>query len=106
MQWKWEETLDKESKLRIKITQTPEGNKFSIVYLLFFNDWIDIARIDNYPHEGRFGTHIHRFGEERVEFREMSFEEAVETLIKIGNNIKEKIKNGMDRNRQGYETGN
>lgn len=87
----YEIRLDNESKIKVRVV----GSRFSIVYLLFKDEWIDIARVDNYFHEGKAGTHIHRYCEERVEFREMTFGEALETLIMIGDGIKERIKDGM-----------
>ena len=42
--------------------------------------------------------HIHRYGESRVEYREIIFEEAEETIIKIGDYIKEALKNDTYRN--------
>ena len=97
MQERWERLFDDESKLKVTRTETPEGVKFSVVYLLFLDGWRDIARIDNYPHEGKTATHIHRFDEERVEFREMDLYEAIETITRIGNHIKERIKHGNHR---------
>ena len=93
-----EEILDRDAKIKIRLIDTHDGVKFAIVYLLFLDNWVDIARIDNYSHEGKEGTHIHRFCEERVEFREMGFDEARETLIRIGDGIKERIKNASNRN--------
>ena len=87
----YEIKIDDLSKVKVKTIDS----KFSLVYLIYTDRWIDIARIDNFPHAGKQGTHIHRLYEERVEFREMDFEEAVETIIKIGSRIKEIIKNGL-----------
>lgn len=94
----WERVIDEESKIKVTRIETADGIKFSVVYLLFLDEWRDIARIDNYPHDGREGTHIHRFGEERVEFREMDLNNSIETIARIGNNLKEKIKNASHRN--------
>lgn len=95
MKESYEIKIDDESKIKVRIT----GSRFSMVYLMFTDRWIDIARIDNYPHNRRIGTHIHRYCEERVEFRELTVEEAMETLKNIGNNTKERIKDGCYRNR-------
>lgn len=94
----WEIVIDEESKINVTRIETTGGIKFSAVYLLFLDEWMDIARIDNYPHEGKQGTHIHRFGEERVEFREMDLNDSIETVIRIGKSLKEKIKNASHRN--------
>lgn len=97
MKERYEYKIDDGSK--IIITEIPEISRFSLVYLFFTDRWIDLARIDNYPHEGRVETHIHRLGEARVEFREMNIEESFETIKNIGDRIKERIKNDSYRNR-------
>lgn len=99
MKKQWEQKIGDDTKIVTTVNKFPDGFKFSMVYLLLLDRWVDIARIDNYPHNGREETHIHRFREKRVEFREMSFDEAKEILMRIGGNIKEKIKNGRYRNR-------
>ncbi|HLC47185.1 MAG TPA: hypothetical protein VJI75_05660 [Candidatus Nanoarchaeia archaeon] len=78
---------------RVRIVKTlnenEEGCTFALVYLVFADGWKELARIDNYPHDGTKRAHIHRCGEERVEYREMSIDEAEETLLRIGKRIKE-----------------
>ena len=66
---------------------------FALQYLWFHKDkWLELARIDNYQHEkGRTGARIHKFGTRFVEFREMSFTEAAECIISVGESIKKKI---------------
>ncbi len=93
----WEIIIDHESKIVVKIMKIPEGFRFAMTYLFFLEDWTDIARIDNYPHDRKEGVHIHRLGSERVEFRDIGFEEAKETLLNIGNKIKERLKNDYDK---------
>ena len=66
---------------------------FALQYLWFHEDkWLELARIDNYEHEkGRIGVHIHKFGTHFVEFREMSFTEAEQFALAVGEKIKQKI---------------
>ncbi len=66
---------------------------FALQYLWFHEDkWLELARIDNYEHEkGRIGVHIHKFGTRFVEFREMSFTEAEQFALAVGEKIKQKI---------------
>jgi len=79
-----------------RIVKFPGDFKFSMTYVLNIGQrCLGIARIDNYTHDGIRRTHIHRFTDSRVEYREMSFEEAKETLIKIGNAIKERMRNDV-----------
>ena len=73
----------------------PEGLEFAVQYLYFKNnEWIRIARIDNQLHEGKPGVHIHILKREKVEWTEMSFNDAKDEIIKIGNRI---IKNIVDK---------
>jgi len=44
-------------------------------------EWIEICRIDNYPHEGQKGSHIHVYGKEEVKMIGVTFQEA-DRLIK------------------------
>ncbi|MBI2144504.1 hypothetical protein HYU17_05150 [Candidatus Woesearchaeota archaeon] len=66
---------------------------FALQYLWFHeNKWLEVARIDNYPHESKqTGAHIHKFGSDFVEFREMNFTEAAECIISVGENTKKKL---------------
>lgn len=60
----------------------PEQFKWALQMLYFDGSrWIEIARIDNYPHESSFGSHIHTHGRKEVKFTKLSFDEA-ETEIK------------------------
>ncbi len=56
--------------------------------------WIEVARIDNYKHQNRTGAHIHKFGNDFVEFREVSFEEAEELVIELGEKIRQNLQLG------------
>lgn len=66
---------------------------FALQYLWFYDDeWLELARIDNYEHEkGRAGVHIHKFGTRFVEFREVSFTEAEQFVLDVGEKIKQKV---------------
>jgi hypothetical protein len=87
----YEYKIDERTKISINATD----NRFSVVYLFFTDKWTDIARADNYPHNGRTGTHIHRLGEDSVEFRDMDIYESIGVIARIGEGIKERIKNGL-----------
>ncbi|MBU0536234.1 MAG: hypothetical protein KKE20_04675 [Nanoarchaeota archaeon] len=93
MREEFEIRIDKETRIKV----WKRDSRFSMTYLFYIDKWIDIARIDNCLHEGRIGTHIHRYRESRVEFREMTIKESMDTLKNIGKNIKEKIKDGCYR---------
>ena len=88
MKEEYELNIDRFSRVKVR----KNGPRFSFVYLIYTDRWTDIARIDNYPHEGREGVHIHRLHDERVEFRDMDFEEALETIRRIGKSIKERMR--------------
>ena len=66
---------------------------FALQYLWFHeNKWLEVARIDNYVHETkRTGVHIHKFGNSFTEFKNMSFTEAEEYIIFVGEKIKQKV---------------
>ncbi len=70
-----------------------KGFIFALQYLWFCEDrWLELARIDNYEHEkGRAGVHIHKFSTCFVEFREMSFTEAEQLILAVGEKIKQRI---------------
>jgi len=94
MQYTDEYFLDRITKIFIKVTKDKDyGIKFSMSYLFDKEDkWICLARIDNHPHEGKIHqTHIHRFGERKVQYMDMTIDEAKKRLILIGNNIRGKL---------------
>lgn len=63
----------------------PEGLKFAYQFLFFKGGWIEIARIDNYPHDKkRIGTHIHKIRSKEIVFKDMDFEECEDYIIKLG----------------------
>ena len=70
----------------------PNGLEFAYQYLYFKDDkWIQVARIDNQLHGGKPGAHIHTLKREKVEWEELTFEEAEERIIEMGERIIEKI---------------
>lgn len=82
--------IDDRSRIKVhvvfvrKCEQYVDGIKFAAVYIFGINEKeINIARIDNYPHEGKRGTHIHRCKDYRVEFRNLNLKEAEILVIKI-----------------------
>jgi hypothetical protein len=63
----------------------PEIIKWKIQMLYFDGSkWVQVCRIDNYPHEGLTGSHIHTYGNERVRREELSFRDAYELVKDIG----------------------
>jgi len=73
----------------------PEGLEFAVQYLYFKDDqWVQIARIDNQMHESRPGTHIHILKRKKVEWTDMSFDDAKDEIMKIGDRV---IKNIVDK---------
>jgi hypothetical protein len=68
-----------------KSGEFPEGLRFAFQYLYFKNDeWEQIARIDNFCHEGKFGTHIHILKRADVTWKSLSLREAEEQTIETG----------------------
>ncbi len=70
------------------------GSFIFALQCLWFHEgeWLELARIDNYEHEkGRAGVHIHKLGTRFVEFRGMSFTEAEQFALAVGEKIKQKI---------------
>lgn len=73
----------------------PDGLEFAYQFLYFKgNEWIQVARIDNQLHGGKPGTHIHTLKREKVEWVDLTFEEAEEKIIEMGESI---IKNIINR---------
>ncbi|MBS3119267.1 hypothetical protein J4475_00415 [Candidatus Woesearchaeota archaeon] len=73
-----------------KETSFPDGLKFAYQYLVFRNnEWIEVCRIDNYKHDkNEIGTHIHKHGRKKVVFKELSFEEAEEYTMRLGEELR------------------
>ena len=71
----------------------PELLKWALQMLYFDgNDWVEICRIDNYPHETQTGSHIHAYKKEEVKRVELTFEEADKMIKEIsGRILKEKF---------------
>ena len=66
----------------------PDGLEFAYQFLFFKNDkWIQVARIDNQLHGGKPGTHIHMLKREKVEWVDLTFEEAEDKIIEMGESI-------------------
>lgn len=66
----------------------PEKMKWSVQMLYFHaNKWMEICRIDNYPHENQTGSHIHYHGREEVRRVSLSYEEADKAIKDIGARI-------------------
>lgn len=61
---------------REKKEEFPELIKWKIQILYSNNKWIEICRIDNYLHEGKIGSHVHQYGSSRVNWIELTVNEA------------------------------
>ena len=72
-----------------------DGLEFAYQFLYFKDDkWIQVARIDNQLHSGRPGAHIHTLKRENVQWVDLTFEEAEDKIIGMGESI---IKNIINR---------
>ena len=72
----------------------PDGLEFAYQFLYFKDgEWIQVARIDNQLHSGKPGVHIHTLKREKVEWKDLTFEDAEEKIIEMGENIITKIIN-------------
>ena len=66
----------------------PDGLEFAYQFLYFKdNKWIQVARIDNQLHGGKPGAHIHTLSREKVQWINLTFEEAEDKIIEMGENI-------------------
>jgi hypothetical protein len=61
----------------------PDGLEFAFQFLYLKGEWMQIARIDNQMHEDKPGVHIHVLNR-KVTWVNLSFEEAEEKIIEIG----------------------
>jgi len=72
----------------------PNGLEFVYQFLYCKDDeWIQVARIDNQLHEGKADVHIHILKRKKVEWEEMTFEEAEERVLELGEGIIKNIVN-------------
>ena len=72
----------------------PDGLEFAHQFLYFKDDkWIQVARIDNQLHSGKPGTHIHTLKREKVKWIDLTFEEAEEKILELGESIIKNIIN-------------
>jgi hypothetical protein len=72
----------------------PDGLEF-VYQFLYSKDgkWIQAARIDNQMHKGKPGTHIHILKREKVIWENLTFENAEDKIIEIGESIIKNIIN-------------
>lgn len=62
----------------------PELMKWKLQMLYFNeNEWVEICRIDNYPHENQHGSHIHVYNKNEVKRIKITFENAEREIKKI-----------------------
>ena len=72
----------------------PDGLEFAYQFLYFKDGkWIQVARIDNQLHSSRPGAHIHTLNREKVRWVDLSFEEAEEKILEMGESIIKSIIN-------------
>ena len=79
----------------------PDLMKWKLQMLYFNGDWIEICRIDNYPHGQQKGSHIHYYKKDEVKRVELTFQEADKLIKEISarmliDEFKEEIKFGDD----------
>ncbi|MBI5881316.1 hypothetical protein HZB90_04255 [archaeon] len=80
--------LEKTLMKRESPDEFPELMKWKIQMLYFDGEnWVRICRIDNYPHEGQHGSHIHTYGNEQVRRTEANFQDAYGLVKDIGARI-------------------
>lgn len=60
--------------------------KLQMLYL-YGNGWVEICRIDNYPHKNKVGSHIHVYGRRGVNWVGMTFEDAKDVIKEISARI-------------------
>lgn len=73
----------------------PDGLEFAYQFLYFKDSkWIQVARIDNQLHSGKPGVHIHTLSREKVQWEDLTFEDAEDKIIEMGESI---IKNIINR---------
>ncbi len=78
-----------------KSTDFPDGLEFAFQFLYFKdNKWIQVVRIDNQLHSGKPGAHIHTLKREKVQWENLTFEEAEKKILELGESI---IKNIIDK---------
>lgn len=77
-----------------KSDEFPDGLEFAYQFLYFKdNKWVQVARIDNQLHGGNPGVHIHTLKREKVEWVDLTFEEAEEKILETGESIIKNIIN-------------
>jgi hypothetical protein len=78
------------SLLRRRDTEYEYPEQFKWVHQLLYLEgglWIEICRIDNYPHAGRAEPHIHEYGKDRVRFVKLDFDRALDEIFRIGTRV-------------------
>jgi hypothetical protein len=95
--------ISEEKRIALKLIKVskdehfPAGIEFAVQYLYFKDgEWIQVARIDNQLHEGRPGVHIHILKREKVEWANISFSEAKEKIIELGEEVIKSMRGGQN----------
>jgi len=57
--------------------------------MLYFNGakWIQLCRIDNYPHTNETGSHMHIYPRAEIQYVNLTFEEAEKRIKRISKRI-------------------
>ena len=71
-----------------KTSDFPDGLEFAYQFLYMKEGrWIQVVRIDNQLHEGQPGAHIHILNRDKVEWEQLTFEEAENRILELGERI-------------------
>ncbi|MFH1510391.1 MAG: hypothetical protein ABIF10_01765 [Candidatus Woesearchaeota archaeon] len=69
-------------------SEYPELLKWCLQMLYFDGShWIEICRIDNYPHKKHIGSHVHYFGKDDAKRQHLSFTEAEAEIKRVSARI-------------------
>src|SRR3989344_7681315 len=69
---------------RESLEEFPEPMKWSLQMIYFCGvEWIQVCRIDNYPHQGVHGAHIHSYGTQYVARCNLIMREARQKIFLI-----------------------
>jgi len=93
MKYKYEFFLDEKNRIVVNIRKDKEFRskiRFALSYLYLKGEkWVCLARIDNHTHKGKKDMcHIHRINDKKVQYEDLTVDEAQEKLINIGDNLR------------------
>jgi hypothetical protein len=80
--------LIKRLRKRESEQEFPEPMKWALQLVYFDGSrWVEICRIDNYPHCGKIGAHVHEYGKKSARPKALDFNEAEREIKIIGARI-------------------